>query len=534
MNSRRSYIVKFLALAFSIGTFVFAAHASLAFLIDSQNWKHLRELNELALRRTELAVDYAFLALGELVEGGITGCDEATLGKFRRQVYVSSTVKDIRIVDGDGRAQCSAFPETLNFDASRISKNDTIAGRNPQVRLFRLERESGVALGVMWEAIDQVLLVAVVNVDALLFDTLPPELRDNAAISVKLANGSGIASYAPSNPTRSIKAPNVISATSERYPLVSTIAVDAATLNRWNKEAEPLFLGVGGAVGLVFGLLLVRITYRPKSALSQLDDALAAKQFRPFMQPVFSLKTREIVGCEVLARWVRDDGAVAPPSRFIPLAEEHGRIEPLTWQIVSEALADLRPRMQSHKSFKVAFNIAPAHLMRSGFVDDFRKVVSDARVSARQVVVEVTEHEELQNLAQAAEVVAALREHGFKVAIDDVGTGHSGLSYIQALGANTIKIDKFFVDAIGKDHTATAVVEMLVRLARELGMTTVAEGIESEQQMASLDACGVDEGQGYLVSPAVPAAQFLGMLQARDGSKPDAPATRANSIARIA
>lgn len=131
------------------------------------------------------------------------------------------------------------------------------------------------------------------------------------------------------------------------------------------------------------------------------------------------------------------------------------------------------------------------------------------------MVIELTEREELPNLEHAADVIAQLRELGFKVAIDDAGTGHSGLSYIHKLGVNTIKIDKFFVDSIGADRTALAVVEMLVRLARELGMSTVAEGIESNEQMAALEACGVDEGQGYVVSPPLPAGDFLGMLRDR-------------------
>lgn len=102
---------------------------------------------------------------------------------------------------------------------------------------------------------------------------------------------------------------------------------------------------------------------------------------------------------------------------------------------------------------------------------------------------------------------------GFEVAIDDAGTGHSGLSYVQALGASTIKIDKFFVDSIGRDPAAKAIIGMLVRLAADLNMTMVAEGIETEEQVHMLRACGVDEGQGYVVSPPVAALAFLALLE---------------------
>ena len=111
--------------------------------------------------------------------------------------------------------------------------------------------------------------------------------------------------------------------------------------------------------------------------------------------------------------------------------------------------------------------------------------------------------------------MAELRDLGFSVAIDDVGIGHSGLSNIQELRANIIKIDKFFIDSIGRDPAATAVIEMLVRLARELKMSVVAEGIEERPQLAALIACGIEQGQGYLVSPPLPFAEFDELLQVR-------------------
>jgi EAL domain-containing protein (putative c-di-GMP-specific phosphodiesterase class I) len=142
-------------------------------------------------------------------------------------------------------------------------------------------------------------------------------------------------------------------------------------------------------------------------------------------------------------------------------------------------------------------------------------VVVAARVSARQIVLEVTERNELPDLDQAAAVVKELRDLGFRVAMDDVGVGHSGLSQIKGLGVNTIKIDKFFVDTITEDGSAITIVEMLVRLARDLGMTVIAEGIETPEQVQALIACGVEEGQGYIVSQPLPFAKFDELLEVR-------------------
>lgn len=242
--------------------------------------------------------------------------------------------------------------------------------------------------------------------------------------------------------------------------------------------------------------------------MADIDRGLARREFKPFYQPTFDLRTGAILGCEVLARWIREDGTIIPPMSFIPLAESSGRIEPMTWQILETALKELYPRLREDKQFKLSFNVVPRHLVSDGFIETLRRVVVGSKVSARQIMLEVTERNELLDLDRAAAVVKELRELGFKVAMDDVGVGHSGLSQMKGLGANTIKIDKFFVDTITEGGSAATIVETLARLARDLHMTVIAEGIETVEQVQALIACGVEEGQGYLVSPPLPFGKF--------------------------
>jgi EAL domain-containing protein (putative c-di-GMP-specific phosphodiesterase class I) len=161
----------------------------------------------------------------------------------------------------------------------------------------------------------------------------------------------------------------------------------------------------------------------------------------------------------------------------------------------------------------MSFNVSPRHLLSDGFIETLRRIVAAARVSPRQVVLEITERTELPDLDKAAGVVKALREQGFRVAMDDVGVGHSGLSQMKGLGANTIKIDKFFIDSITRDESAATIIQTLAGLARDLQMTVIAEGIETPEQVQALIKCGVEEGQGYLVSPPLPFSKFDELME---------------------
>ena len=176
----------------------------------------------------------------------------------------------------------------------------------------------------------------------------------------------------------------------------------------------------------------------------------------------------------------------------------------------------------------VAFNIYPGHFLAPGFADEMSNAVAAAHVPPDQVVLEITERQELADLSEAADVISDLKERGFRVAMDDAGTGHSGLSYLQRLHAQVLKIDKIFVDGIQTDHSARVIIEMLVRAASDLGMVTVAEGIESSEQLAWLKTVGVDEGQGFLVSQPLATEDFLAFVRQRlDG--PPVPASSSES-----
>jgi sensor c-di-GMP phosphodiesterase-like protein len=507
MNLRWPSTTRIALAAACLAAFVAGGHFAATAVIDHQHTRQLRELTDIALRRSEVAVDFGAATLDEVAARGPMNCEPASLQTVRLQVYLRSAVKDIRAVNQDGSVICSAYSETLEFDNSWVGRPDMLRTSDPRLLLFRVEQLNGTALGVLRDLkYDKYSLVAILAIESFAFDVMPAELRNSSEVLLELTNGQSVGRFATR--AKGAFAHSVeFAKTSTRYPIRAAIHIDAEALRNWNTEAYWPAMLLAAALGLAFGFLLTR-TPRADGLIADLDRGLQAHEFKPFFQPIFDLRTGAVLGCEVLARWVKPDGTVVPPMSFIQLAESSGRIEPMTWQILKAALNELYPRLRHNKHFKLSLNVVPRHLLSEGFIETLRQVVSEARVSPRQIVLEVTERDEFADPVKAAAVVSALREYGFRVAIDDVGVGHSGLSLIKGLGADTIKVDKLFVDTITRDNSAVMIVEMLVRLARELKMSVVAEGIETAEQMAALLACGVEEGQGYLVSPPLPFAKF--------------------------
>ncbi|SFP80760.1 sensor c-di-GMP phosphodiesterase, contains CSS-motif sensor and EAL domain [Bradyrhizobium sp. Ghvi] len=494
--------------AFGLG-----GHFAAKGVINHQQAHQLDELTEVVLRRAEFAVDFAAASLDQLARRDLASCAPAALQAIRLLVYQSSTIKDVRLVNPDGSVICSAYSETLEFDKGWVDRRDMLSSRDKQLSLFRVEQFGGDALGVLRDINDSSALVAIVGINATLFDIMPAELRAHSEVVLGLSNGEKLGEFQV-DAERSLQEPISFDKNSARLPLHATIRLEGAVLSSWNSEAYWPALALALGLGALFGFLLAR-SRRLEGPVADLDRGLAAREFKPYYQPIFELTTDEIRGCEILARWLRQDGSVIPPMNFIPLAESSGRIQAMTWQILESALSDLKPLLKANKNFKLSLNIVPNHLLSTGFVERLRRTVLAAKVSARQIVVEITERDELDDLARAAAVVSELRDHGFRVAIDDVGVGHSGLSRLKGLGANTIKIDKFFVDTITVDASTTMIVEMLVALARDLQMTVVAEGIETEDQRRALIASGVQEGQGYLVAAPLPFMKFSELFEKR-------------------
>ncbi|HEU4347159.1 MAG TPA: EAL domain-containing protein [Actinoplanes sp.] len=242
---------------------------------------------------------------------------------------------------------------------------------------------------------------------------------------------------------------------------------------------------------------------------SELHDALIRGELFVLYQPVFDLATGKMSGAEALVRWRHPVRGFVPPGDFIPVAEKSGLIVPLgSWVLrtACEQLARWRAAYGEHAIPAINVNVAARQLREAGFVDEVARVLADTGLAPRNLVLEVTESSVLDG-GQVRESLRALHELGVFLALDDFGTGQSSLSLLRAFPVNVLKLDKSFVDGIceGEDRGRLAVAAAVVQLAEYLQLSAVAEGIESEAQMARLRDLGYRFGQGFHLARPLPA-----------------------------
>jgi c-di-GMP phosphodiesterase len=497
----RAILVAILALAGAVTGALLAAWGQQS-LVTERNTRQLGELSASVLHRAELAIDYAVIAVGDLAGAGTDFCSPAGRARLEALVFERGALKEI----------CSTTPAGAGTAAPRLDMAPLYPSRNTSILVQPAFDERSGMFNVLWRIDGARTVVVLINVDLLMFDVFPPALRESAFAQLVAGGQDGIAAFGRRSELQEA-APTVdFVAKSSRYPIEARLGVQSAALGAWNTEGEALVVAIGSILGFALAGLAGRLAIRAPSPADLLRVAIRRGEITPYYQPIFSLRSGAIVGCEVLARWIRPDGSVVFPDQFIPLAESSGLIAAMTESLLAKSLGELRLLIQEVPAFKVAFNIAPLHFVAPGFLDTLDDVLLRASVGPAQVVLELTERTAFPDIAVAAQVASEARRRGYRVSLDDTGAGHNGLTHIQDLSPDVIKVDKRFVDAIGMDDGALAIIEMLVSLAGKLGATLVAEGIETEAQRDRLRLAGVDEGQGYLVARPLALAAFNALL----------------------
>jgi EAL domain-containing protein (putative c-di-GMP-specific phosphodiesterase class I) len=219
----------------------------------------------------------------------------------------------------------------------------------------------------------------------------------------------------------------------------------------------------------------------------------------------------------VLCRWEKKNGEVVPPGAFIEYAEVTGLAIPMTLSLMQQVRNDLADLCVEMPDTKISINLFEGHFRDGTIVEDVQAIFGGSPISFRQLVFEITERRPFENALQAGSVIMALHALGVRLAMDDVGTGHSNLAYMQTLGVDVIKIDRVFVDMIKPETQSVPVLDGLISMCRDLGTEIIAEGVETEAQALYLRGRGVVMAQGYLFAPALKIGAYKELARALNG-----------------
>jgi EAL domain-containing protein (putative c-di-GMP-specific phosphodiesterase class I)/FixJ family two-component response regulator len=229
-----------------------------------------------------------------------------------------------------------------------------------------------------------------------------------------------------------------------------------------------------------------------------LQQAIAGDQLRVHYQPRISIRTRELSGVEALVRWQHPARGLLPASAFIEAFESAGLIDELSWVVFRKVLADKRERLGGHAHLAMSMNLSALSLRDLALPDKLLAMILDHGAAPSDFFIEITESGLVSELHTALDVLARLRLKGMQLSIDDFGTGYAMMHQLQRVPASELKLDMSFVQAMLTDESADTIVRKTLELARDLGMSTVAEGVETEAQARLLAEYGCEAAQGYL------------------------------------
>ena len=532
MSPKRKLLVAIAVGVLLAGPPVVALNIWLAGLVERQ----AREELELSSRRTmafaEARLARAIAVLDQLAADGVDSCRANKIEALRLATFATTPVKELSIVAADGRTLCTDIGNSS--EVRRVISSEPVSpGSRTLLEVVRLGERSENWVRVRRPGAGSANgIAALVPVELFIphFSTRGGPLSIHVAM--KTGRDSLIAEAGVGPPAGHDDAQIISAERSQRFALKVTMSAPHGWIG-----INQVDLRVVGAVasGLLAILILVLSTLLPRreraNPIEEIERAMQAGEFIPYYQPIVDIRSGRLRGAEVLIRWRKPDGSIVPPASFIPLAESSGLIIELTRVLMRRVCREAGPALGKRPHLKIGFNLTARHFADEQIVSDVRDIFRKSAIRLTQLVLEVTERQPLENLTETRRVVAALQGLGVKIAIDDVGTGHSGLSYMLKLGVDVIKIDKMFIDSLGSDRNSNTIIETLIDLAQNMRMDVIAEGVETFEQVVHLRDLGIRAAQGYVFAPPLPGLAFLQLVETIDPVRSnEAPATDAPAV----
>jgi diguanylate cyclase (GGDEF)-like protein len=236
--------------------------------------------------------------------------------------------------------------------------------------------------------------------------------------------------------------------------------------------------------------------------------ALERNEFVAYYQPIISLENQQIVGFEALARWNHPQEGLIPPGKFIPIAEETGLILEIDLCVLRQACYQLRLWQDegiANDSLTISVNLSVKHFMSLGLLNQIDSILQETGCNGHNLKLEITESDIMRNAEFATKIIKHLQSRNIQLIVDDFGTGYSSLSYLHRLPIDTLKIDRSFINRVGKNGENTEIIQAIISLASNLGMGAIAEGVETEEQLCQIKLLDCKFGQGFLFYPPLEA-----------------------------
>ncbi len=466
----------------------------------------------LVLERIENAVERATAALREGQTRNLASCGAPEKEALRLLVFESPVLKEIAVLGPDGRLLCNNIGSLVQISPGSTAYPTREPGLDLAIALTRGPHGRALRLQLTSPSGDRLGGLIAVGLFVPYGDIQRSDLGKGIDIELvpggRLVNIRGPGAVAGTPDVRS-------SRRSERYPIKIEYYASEGAWRQQKGWIVTASTAAGGALGVLLALLVL-FGGRERGPMADMHRALRNGEFIPHYQPIIDLDTGRILGCEVLVRWRKPDGRLIPPGAFIGEAERTGFIFPMTLAVMRQAAAELGPTYSARPELKCGFNLCAAHFRDQTIVGDVEAIFSRSDVALTQVLLEVTERDPLPDMDAARQIIARFQEMGVRVALDDVGTGHGGMSYLLKLRVDVMKIDKLFIDALGSERQSTAIVDSLIDLAAHLNMEVVAEGVETFDQVEALRRRGVRAAQGYVFAPPLPGSSFCQLVQAME------------------
>ncbi|QII27596.1 EAL domain-containing protein [Stenotrophomonas maltophilia] len=475
--------------------------------------QRLHAIAERSLRRTEVSYQEALAALKSAEATVLPACGAEHIQRMQTLVMTTPSSDQMGYFEG-GKLRCTSWgpflrdvdqptPDHVTSDGAGITVDvrPEAAGRRPMLsimygsydvlvdprRFIDVVVDPDVRLALA--SPDGRLLTQQDGMDPTLLQQLlrePGEGLDRSTLYASARSGEWLAI-----------------ATAPRTALAATFRQQA-----WLFVPLGLLMAAAGA-GLVIWLSRRRLSMR-----GELGIAIRRRELYLHYQPIIELDTGICVGAEALVRWQRPDGTQVRPDLFIPLAEEAGMIAAITDLVIENVVADMRELLAEDRSAHIAINLAAEDISSGRALKVISQRMAGSGILPQQIWLEATEHGFL-DIDRARTMLAAARRAGHSVAIDDFGVGYSSLQYLQQLPLDALKIDKSFIDAIGTESATSPVTPHIIGMAGELGLWVVAEGVETEAQLAYLHSQHVQFGQGWLFSRPLPRDEFIAFHRKR-------------------